>query len=79
MRNGCLWNSFVMVGRVGSFLDLIRRTQPELFEALQIDQWFILVSGVKRLVWSATTKIPDSCCNFFSLLSCVVVAGRVGA
>jgi mannose-1-phosphate guanylyltransferase len=35
MRNGCLWNSFVMVGRVGSFLDLIRRTQPELFEAFK--------------------------------------------
>ncbi|MFZ0340170.1 MAG: sugar phosphate nucleotidyltransferase [Terracidiphilus sp.] len=35
MCNGCLWNSFVMVGRVGSFLNLIRRTQPELFEAFK--------------------------------------------
>lgn len=35
MCSGCLWNSFVMVGRVGSFLNLIRRTQPELFEAFR--------------------------------------------
>jgi hypothetical protein len=34
------------------------------------------VSGVKRSFRSATNKIPDSCCNFYSLLSCVVVAGR---
>src|ERR1700733_7592072 len=33
MRRGCLWNSFVMVGQIESFLDLIRRTLPELFEA----------------------------------------------
>jgi mannose-1-phosphate guanylyltransferase len=27
---GCLWNSFVMVGHVGAFHDLIRRTLPSL-------------------------------------------------
>jgi mannose-1-phosphate guanylyltransferase len=25
---GCLWNSFVMVGRAGAFLDLVRDTEP---------------------------------------------------
>jgi mannose-1-phosphate guanylyltransferase len=30
MRGGCLWNSFVMVGRVTAFLAMIRRTLPEL-------------------------------------------------
>ena len=30
MRGGCLWNSFVMVGRVSAFLAMIRRTLPEL-------------------------------------------------
>lgn len=30
MKRGCLWNSFVMVGRVRAFLNLIRRTVPGL-------------------------------------------------
>jgi mannose-1-phosphate guanylyltransferase len=32
-RRGCLWNSFVMVGRVSAFLDLVRITAPDLFTA----------------------------------------------
>ena len=32
MGNGSLWNSFVMVGRIGGLLDLIRRTVPNLIE-----------------------------------------------
>jgi mannose-1-phosphate guanylyltransferase len=28
IRGGCLWNSFVMVGRVSAFLEMIRRTFP---------------------------------------------------
>ena len=31
MRRGGLWNSFVMVGRVKTFLDIIRRALPELY------------------------------------------------
>jgi mannose-1-phosphate guanylyltransferase len=30
---GCLWNSFVMIGKVQSFLDLIEKTVPELHGA----------------------------------------------
>ncbi len=30
MKRGCLWNSFVMVGRVDAFLGMARRTLPEL-------------------------------------------------
>src|SRR5262249_34976641 len=30
---GCLWNSFIMVGRVQAFLDLTRRTLPVLFRS----------------------------------------------
>src|SRR5581483_9154375 len=30
MRRGCLWNSFVMVGRVSAFLAVIRRALPDL-------------------------------------------------
>ena len=32
MERGCLWNSFVMVGRVSAFLRMIRAAEPELFE-----------------------------------------------
>lgn len=29
---GCLWNTFVMMGRVKTFLDMIRRASPEVFD-----------------------------------------------
>jgi mannose-1-phosphate guanylyltransferase len=35
MERGCLWNSFVMVGRVGSFLKLIARSLPNLCESFE--------------------------------------------
>ena len=38
IERGCLWNSFVMVGCIHAFLDLIRRTLPglvELFESIR--------------------------------------------
>jgi mannose-1-phosphate guanylyltransferase len=31
MALGCLWNSFVMVGKVGTFLDMFRKQLPEMF------------------------------------------------
>jgi mannose-1-phosphate guanylyltransferase len=33
LDRGCIWNTFVMVGRAGAFLDLIRSGAPEVFEA----------------------------------------------
>jgi mannose-1-phosphate guanylyltransferase len=35
MRRGCLWNSFVMVGRVSAFLNLVRQTLPSLLKSLE--------------------------------------------
>jgi mannose-1-phosphate guanylyltransferase len=35
LARGCLWNSFVMVGHVQAFLDLIRHTLPVLFERFE--------------------------------------------
>ena len=35
MERGCLWNSFVMVGHVRAFLDLVRRALPGLFGAFE--------------------------------------------
>jgi len=33
MNSGCLWNSFIMVGRVRAFLNLIRDATPALFRS----------------------------------------------
>jgi mannose-1-phosphate guanylyltransferase len=35
MERGCLWNSFVMVGHVYAFLNLIRRALPDLVESFE--------------------------------------------
>jgi mannose-1-phosphate guanylyltransferase len=35
MERGCLWNSFVMVGCVHAFLDLIRKALPSLFKLFE--------------------------------------------
>ena len=35
MERGCLWNSFVMVGHVHAFLNLIRQALPGLIEAFE--------------------------------------------
>jgi len=31
MQRGCLWNSFVMVGHVTTFLEMIRRAAPQVY------------------------------------------------
>jgi mannose-1-phosphate guanylyltransferase len=35
MDQGCLWNTFVMVGRANAFLELIESVEPRLYEAFQ--------------------------------------------
>jgi mannose-1-phosphate guanylyltransferase len=35
-ERGCLWNSFVMVGRVSAFLGMIRRAAPDLYNAFAV-------------------------------------------
>lgn len=35
LNRGCLWNTFVMVGRVDTFLQLIRSAAPRLYETFQ--------------------------------------------
>jgi mannose-1-phosphate guanylyltransferase len=45
MKRGCLWNSFVMVGHVEAFLNLIRDALPKLLEAFEsVSRLFSLVS-----------------------------------
>ncbi len=50
MAQGCLWNSFVMVGRVDAFLNPIRHTLPSLLGAFEsIRSPFSTVSGEQEL------------------------------
>jgi len=35
MERGCLWNSFLMVGRVDAYLGLVRRALPLLLESFE--------------------------------------------
>jgi mannose-1-phosphate guanylyltransferase len=46
MRGGSLWNSFVMVGRVSAFLELIRRTLPDLLRSFE-SMWAAVTPGME--------------------------------
>jgi mannose-1-phosphate guanylyltransferase len=35
LDRGCVWNTFVMVGRIQAFLDMVRRGAPELYQAFE--------------------------------------------
>ena len=35
LRRGCIWNTFVMIGRVQAFLEIIHRAAPELYEIFE--------------------------------------------
>ena len=35
LAQGCLWNTFVMIGSAGAFLKMIRKTAPVLFETFE--------------------------------------------
>jgi mannose-1-phosphate guanylyltransferase len=52
-RRGCLWNTFITIGRVGAFMDLLHATVPELTRLLeesfmkgQIDQFYGRIAHV---------------------------------
>ena len=60
MCKGCLWNSFVMVGRVGSFLNLILRTQPGLFEAFKAIDGSFSTPAERQALSGLYAGIPTS-------------------
>lgn len=46
MSKGCLWNSFVMAGRVSTFLNMMRRSLPDLYYEFQLIRNIIAPSEV---------------------------------
>ena len=47
MERGCLWNSFVMVGHVRAFLNLIRQALPCLIEAFESNRTWLFTAYEK--------------------------------
>ena len=46
MRRGCLWNSFVMVGAVVAFTNMIRHTLPNLLACFE-SMWATMTPGME--------------------------------
>lgn len=59
MGNGCLWNSFVMVGRVHGFLDLIRRTLRNLIESFESMRRVLLTPGERDAAGRIYSELPQ--------------------
>ena len=60
MRSGCLWNSFVMVGRVGSFLELTRQTIPRLHNSFESIRQSFLTTKEAGVLSALYAMIPSS-------------------
>jgi mannose-1-phosphate guanylyltransferase len=60
MERGCLWNSFVMVGRVSAFLGTIRRTVPDLYNAFAVAWTALGTANEDAAMWSLYSQIPET-------------------
>ena len=58
LRKNCLWNTFVMVGHVGAFLEIARTAAPRLLQMLESAQVRSNPSGEIRIPDSVYGKIP---------------------
>src|SRR5215813_8333989 len=60
MQQGCLWNSFVMVGRVDALLKMTREALPELFRAFARTVPMFGGPLESNAICDLYAKIPDS-------------------
>jgi mannose-1-phosphate guanylyltransferase len=60
MRSGCLWNSFVMVGRIDSFLELTRQTIPRLHNSFESIRQSFLTAEEADALSALYVGIPSS-------------------
>ncbi len=61
---GCLWNSFVMVGRANAFLELFRIHLHDAFRMFDVSKRMLRTSQEKSLLRAIYSWLPDS--NFSS-------------
>lgn len=60
MARGCLWNSFVMIARVDSFLSLIRRALPALVCSFETVQPAFFTGAEREALLDFYSGIPES-------------------
>lgn len=60
MERGCLWNSFVMVGRVQTFLEMIRRATPDLYDGFTAIQSDLHTADETRGVQALYSRLPST-------------------
>jgi mannose-1-phosphate guanylyltransferase len=60
MDRGCLWNSFVMVGKLSSFLRLVRLTRPWLFSRFAAARWSFGSEYEERMIDKLYDEISPS-------------------
>lgn len=59
MTKGCLWNSFVMVGKIGTFLNLIEKNLPDLYKMFAASSVTFGSSAEKETMRSLYAWIND--------------------
>jgi mannose-1-phosphate guanylyltransferase len=59
MERGCLWNSFVMVGRVSAFLKMIRHAAPELYASFAALEPALHTHQEEMLVRKLYSRLDD--------------------
>lgn len=58
MAQGCLWNSFIMVGHIGAFLTTLRRALPAMFEAFESIRSSVLTPSEGMELNKLYSRIP---------------------
>jgi mannose-1-phosphate guanylyltransferase len=64
MAAGCLWNSFVMVGRAEAFLAMFKKHLKDSFRMFDISKRMLRTTQEKPLLRAIYSWLPDS--NFSS-------------
>jgi mannose-1-phosphate guanylyltransferase len=59
MKRGCLWNSFVMVGRVDALLKMTQLASPEAYDLFAAFSPLIGTISERTMVHNLYSKIPE--------------------
>ena len=83
MKNGCLWNSFVMIGKIAAFLALIRRGLPkmmDLFESIQPTLFTRREDAALREIYSSipSTGFSEEVLSAYPCGLATVCSGNLG-
>ncbi len=60
MDRGCLWNSFVMVGQVSAFLEMIRRAAPDLYGRFDAVKPVLNSADEERILGELYAQLHDT-------------------